>query len=361
MFNKTVTSIMLLAGIVSAAGLPNFANRTIFANEQKANVTKFLTEAENLVSDPRLYQYFMDQCIVQQVYPQLFSMPAGFVKPFKAFDNLYFVGHTSVHAWAIDTGDGIIVIDTLNNQSEIENVMLPMFAELGLKPENIKSVIITHEHLDHYGGALYLQDTYNATVYGAEAFWVALAALPANSVPPPPRRGVAVGDGDGVTLGNTTINILETPGHTLGTISLSFPVTDNGEPHIAGLMGGTGTPAQQNMREMKVASGLKFAQYATDTGIDVLISNHQVADHSVQNADILEHLSPGEANPFVLGNQNFVNYLLINAVCSQVIAARQGMNLNVGGNSTAGTQRRNSHEFFARAFAAEVGGGECNH
>ncbi|KAH7070233.1 beta-lactamase-like protein [Paraphoma chrysanthemicola] len=351
-------SLIVHTALAQCSGT-SFANRTTWPNEQTSNVTKYLTQAEHLVTDPRLYQYFMEKCIVQQVYPHLFSQPPGYVKPFKAFDNLYFVGHTGVSSWAITTTEGIILIDTLNNPGEVDKVMLPMLTEMGLKGEDIKKIIVTHEHLDHYGGALYLQNKYNATVYGSAAFWDAIVALPANATPPAPRRGEVVSDTVGVTLGDTSITVIETPGHTLGTISLSFPVSDNGVPHIAGLMGGTGTPAQKELREMKVQSGFQFAEFALERGIDALVSNHQAADHAVQNADILEHRATDEPNPFVIGVQNFVNYLKINAVCSQVIAARQGMDLDVDRNHTVALRER--RDFVGLAFGTNGAEHECTH
>jgi metallo-beta-lactamase class B len=331
MMPKTSTLAILCSLLAIAHGqvdpLSTFANKTTFPNEQASNVTKYLTEAASLATDPRLYQYFMDQCIVQQVYPQLFGMPSGYVKPFEAFDNFYFVGHTGVSAWAYDTGDGLLVIDALNNQDEIDAVMLPMLKELGFQGADIKSVIITHEHIDHYGGAKYLQDRFGVKVYGSAPFWEALALIPANSTVPPPTEDETLVDGQEVVLGNLTVTTVTTPGHTLGTISLIFPVYDNGKAHVAGLSGGTGTPNNQTLREMKIESQNRFADIATHSGVDVILSNHQVADHAVQNADILEHMGPGVSNPFVVGVENFANYMRINAVCSQVIAARQGMDL----------------------------------
>ncbi|KAJ4294648.1 hypothetical protein N0V90_008339 [Kalmusia sp. IMI 367209] len=319
-----------------AVPLSNFANETTFPSEQASNVTKYLTEAASLVTDPRLYQYFMDQCIVQQVYPQLFSMPAGFVQAFEAFDNFYFVGHSGVSAWAYDTGDGLLVFDTLDNQAEIDGVMLPMLAEFGFGGADIKSVIITHEHFDHYGGAKYLQDEFGAKVYASAPFWDAMTLLPANSTPPAPAKDETLVDGQELTLGNLTVTTVATPGHTLGTLSFIFPVYDKGEAHVAGLSGGTGTPTNQTLREMKVESQNRFAGIAAQKGVDVLLSNHQVADHAVQNADILAHAGEGVSNPFIVGVENFANYMKINAVCSQVIAARQGMDLEDvdGGNIT---------------------------
>src|SRR5262252_2401803 len=82
--------------------------------------------------------------------------------PAKVFDNLYFVGIPSVTAWALTTSDGIIVLDALNNAKEAETYIEGGLRKLGLDPNQIKYVIITHAHGDHYGGAQYLADKFHA-------------------------------------------------------------------------------------------------------------------------------------------------------------------------------------------------------
>ena len=46
-------------------------------------------------------------------------------------------------------------------------------------------------------------------------------------------------DGQKLTLGDTTLTMYLTPGHTLGTISTLIPVKDNGTPHLVAEWGGT--------------------------------------------------------------------------------------------------------------------------
>ena len=50
---------------------------------------------------------------------------------------------------------------------------------------------------------------------------------------------MVVTDGMKLSLGDTTLTMYLTPGHTQGTISTLIPVKDNGQPHIAALWGGT--------------------------------------------------------------------------------------------------------------------------
>ncbi len=57
---------------------------------------------------------------------------------------------------------------------------------------------------------------------------------------PKPKRDIVVTDGQQLTLGDTTLTFIRTPGHTPGTMSTLVPVKDNGTPHVAALWGGTG-------------------------------------------------------------------------------------------------------------------------
>src|SRR5678816_649227 len=79
-----------------------------------------------------------------------------YAKPYKVFDNLYFIG-TRIHsAWALTTSAGIIVIDTLFDYA-IEPEMIEGMTMLGLDPRDIKYVLISHAHGDHDQGAALLQ------------------------------------------------------------------------------------------------------------------------------------------------------------------------------------------------------------
>ncbi|KAL4924001.1 uncharacterized protein BDV17DRAFT_295813 [Aspergillus undulatus] len=150
--------LSLLPSLVysQAPQLSEFFNITTFPNEQKANVTRYLNEAAALATDSAINQYFQEQCIEKQVYPTLFKAEAGYVTPFLPFNNLYFVGHSYVSAWAYNTSEGIVLINALDNQEEVKAILIPGLESFGLSGADIKHLIITHEHGDHYGrGELY--------------------------------------------------------------------------------------------------------------------------------------------------------------------------------------------------------------
>lgn len=317
-----------------------------FPAEQKDNVTALLNQAAALSADGNIYPFFESSCIQQQVYPSTFFMPAGYVEPFAAFDSLYYVGQGAVAAWAYNTTEGVVLIDALDNAAEAETVIVPGLEAVGLSGSDIKHVIITHEHIDHYGGAKYLQDTFSARIYGSEPFWDAMAALSPNETVAPPVRNETITDGQDLVVGGVTFHIALTPGHTLGTLSLTIPVTDSDEEHVVGFMGGTGDPSDAAMRDMKVSSITRFADIARERSVDVLLSNHNVADHGLYKADLLQHRGSAigahgpAANPFVIGTDAYVNYLKTNALCTQVLSAREGKDMASGIEGTAASRRR---------------------
>jgi metallo-beta-lactamase class B len=163
--------------------------------------------------------------------------------PGKAFDNLYFVGADWVSAWAIKTSAGIILIDALNNQAEAAALIEGGMRKLRLDPSQIKYVIVTHGHSDHYGGAPYLAQKYGARVVMSDPDWTVTETRLEFATPiwgAPPKRDISVKDGDRITLGDTTLTLYLTPGHTLGTLSPVFDAQWNGEKHRVLLWGGTG-------------------------------------------------------------------------------------------------------------------------
>jgi metallo-beta-lactamase class B len=93
-----------------------------------------------------------------------------YADPVKVFDNLYFVGQAEHSAWAVTTSQGIIIVDALFDYS-VEDAIVGGLKKLGLDPASIKYVIVSHGHIDHAGGAKYLQDHFGARIILAEEDW----------------------------------------------------------------------------------------------------------------------------------------------------------------------------------------------
>jgi metallo-beta-lactamase class B len=248
-------------------------------------------------------------------------------EPVKVFDNLYYVGQTEYSAWAVTTSDGIIIIDTIWDYS-VEDEIVGGLTKLGLDPKKIKYAIVSHGHIDHAGGAKYLQDHYGTRIILAAADWDLLDRTA--GVWPKPKRDIVATDGQRLTLGDTTLTLYLTPGHTLGTISTLIPVKDGGKPHLAAEWGGTAfnwlrnravyiTPERPDRFwfETYSTSAERFRDIVAKSGADVIISNHTIFDGSKTKLPAVQERKPGDPNPYVIGKDSVQRYLTVADECAK--------------------------------------------
>jgi metallo-beta-lactamase class B len=235
-----------------------------------------------------------------------------YAEPVKVFDNLYFFGQSEYAVWAITTSQGIIVLDTIFDYSVEEEVAGGM-KKLGLDPANIKYAVVTHAHPDHDGGARFLQEHYGTRVIMSPADWDVLDKRTNGTKP---KRDIEATDGQKLTLGDTTITLYITPGHTPGTISVVFPVKDNGTPHLAALWGGVGLNTDRESLEKYIASAQRFSGIVRQAGAEIILANHTDWDRSKINLPLLARRAPGTPNPYVVGNAKALNFLRVAEECA---------------------------------------------
>jgi metallo-beta-lactamase class B len=248
-------------------------------------------------------------------------------EPVKVFDNLYFVGEKDYGAWAVTTSEGIIIIDAIFDYSVKEQIVEGL-KKLGLNPATIKYVIVSHAHRDHVGGAGYLQEQFGARVVMGAEDWGLLERTQATWLKA--RRDIVATDGQKLTLGDTTITMYVTPGHTLGTLSVLVPVKDHGKPHLAASWGGTGfnwlsgssvyiTPDRPNRFwfDQYIQSANRFRDIVTKAGADVLIANHTHLDSSKTKLPTLARRDPATPHPFVIGKDAVARYVTVASECAQ--------------------------------------------
>jgi metallo-beta-lactamase class B len=247
--------------------------------------------------------------------------------PVKVFDNLYFVGEREYSAWAVVTSEGTIIIDPIFDYS-VEDQVVGGLRALGQDPTTIKYVLISHAHYDHVGGAAFLQDRFNARVVISEADWELLGR--SSGAWRKPRRDLVATDGQRLTLGDTTLTLHLTPGHTLGTISTLIPVRDGGRSHLAAYWGGTAfnwvtnrtgyiTPERPDRFwfDRYIASAERFRQLAGAAGADVLLSNHTAFDGSTAKLPAMATRRPTDPHPYVIGGDAVGRYLTVAEECAR--------------------------------------------
>jgi metallo-beta-lactamase class B len=247
-------------------------------------------------------------------------------EPAKVFDNVYFVGQSEYSAWAITTSDGIILMDAIFDYS-VEDEVVNGLKALGLDPAQIKYVVISHAHGDHVGGAGYLQKR-GARIVMSAADWDLMDAAKVAYVKP--TRDIVATDGQKLTLGDTTVTLYVTPGHTLGTISSLIPVKDGARRHVAAYWGGTAFnwlrgPAAYITPERPASfwftqyasSARRFRDLAVAAGADVLLSNHTNFDGSKTKIPALRTRTAGAPHPYVVGKDAVRRYLTVSEECAQ--------------------------------------------
>ena len=239
--------------------------------------------------------------------------------PYKVFDNLYFVG-TQIHSsWALTTTDGIVVIDTLFDYA-IEPEIVAGLTTLGLDPRDIKYVLISHAHGDHDQGAALLQSRYGAKVVIGAADWEATLQRPADARGGVPKRDIAVGpEGLRLALGDTTIDVIATPGHTPGTLSYVFPVRDRGRTMTVAYAGGTAFnfPREANNFAIYRDSQRKMHEVARAAGATVLMTNHTEFDRGYDRARIAQlPRAAGEKHPYETDAATVQRYFEMGSLCA---------------------------------------------
>ena len=238
-----------------------------------------------------------------------------YAEPQKVFDNLYFVGQTEYSAWAITTSQGIILLDAIFDYS-IEAEVDEGLRRLGLNPADIKYVIVSHGHLDHAGGAKYLQEKYGSRLIMSAADY---DLLDQQNPSWKPKRDMVATDGMALTLGDFTMTLYLTPGHTEGTISTIFPVRDGNSKHVVATWGGTlfnfGPNRPRLMSYAQQAE--RFRDLATKARADVMLSNHTVYDGSKMKLPAVKARKPGDRHPYVIGNDAVRRYLTVVGECAK--------------------------------------------
>ena len=220
------------------------------------------------------------------------------------FDNLSYIGNEGVGCFLLETTDGLVCFD--NMEPDDAEYIEQGIRDLGYDPAELKHILITHGHLDHFGNAVYFQKKYGTKLWMSEIdeVWAKdLDALPRKNVMVPLEF-----DMDGhledemiFRVGDAEIECIYTPGHTPGGMSFIFTVYDEGRPHTCALWGGTGPRKTLQENEQLLASIHKFQKRTTARGVDVAISTHPFMDNSVARLALCRQVSDGVPNPFVIG------------------------------------------------------------
>lgn len=204
----------------------------------------------------------------------------GAMEPFRMIGNVYFVGNFMASSHLIDTGEGLILIDT--GYADTLFLLVHSIHVLGFNPKEIRHIVHTHWHWDHCEATAALAHLTGAKTWiGEKDEEDAKQYFNADGV---------LRDGDTLSLGNTVLEFMETPGHTKGCISLFFSVSEQGHTYRVGMFGGAGvntlTPGAYEY-EGCVADYLQSLVRLKQEPVDVFIGNHVWNNDTLQKGRIL--------------------------------------------------------------------------
>ena len=159
--------------------------------------------------------------------------------------NCSVIGDETTHeAMVIDPGDDIDDVQAVIRKHNLQ----------------VKQIVITHAHIDHVGGAMKLRAATGAPILlnqndyallkmlDAQAAWIGMAS------PGKVEIDHSIGNNDKLTAGSLEANVIETPGHTEGSICLYLAPEKKliaGDTLFAGSIGRTDLPGGSTEKIMR--------------------------------------------------------------------------------------------------------------
>lgn len=222
-------------------------------------------------------------------HPWKYAVPA-----YKAAPHVWQVGgQDDVCAYLLDSGEGLILIDTGYRASFY--LLIDRIWRAGYDPKQIKKILLSHWHWDHVNGARYLQE-----LTGAEV-WISSIdeeqhQLWKDRTDPLPMVDYKVDhfydDSTTIDLGRFSIHTCLTPGHTPGATSFWFDDTDEttGETFRCAMHGGIGV-------------GLMAKSYLEENGLSLELPHIfikdclELADSWKVDICLPSHLNQGNVKP----------------------------------------------------------------
>jgi metallo-beta-lactamase class B len=229
------------------------------------------------------------------------------IAPFKVFDNLYYVGPGYVSVWLLTTPQGDILFDSA--QEPYVDHVIANIRKVGVDLKDIKYILLSHGHLDHFGGAARIQELSGARVGAVEEDWKMIEEVgsrPGRDGSPPPRvpkRDMVFKEGDTLVLGDQTLKFHQHPGHTPGVLSTEgITVYDGGKAYKAFVWGGSGYRGGVAEATQAVGSATRIARIQD---IQVNLQIHSWGGRPYPGGGVLERSQklpsrkPGDPHPFV--------------------------------------------------------------
>ena len=230
----------------------------------------------------------------------------------KIFDDLLIIAQKQTNCFVLKTSKGLIVIDAIWPAKEAFEAIVEAIKDVGWNPDTIKKLVLTHGHVDHTGSGRWFVEKYHVDTYLSETDDIFWREHPTKPDRPETWKDYKIDtyihDGDTITLGDKTIYVYGTPGHTPGGLSYIFSVKENKELHTAALWGGTTPPWTKNEVKQYLESLDYFINEAICKKVDVALSNHIAVDNGMERIMYSIARMDYMPNIYIIGQDGFCNF-----------------------------------------------------
>lgn len=169
-----------------------------------------------------------------------------YTEPFRIVGNTYFVGNKDVGSYLLKTEAGLVLIDT--GYPTTVPLLFASLMSLDVKVQDIRHVLHTHGHYDHFGATSFIKAFSGCATYLGERDAVNFRKNKSLSLIQDAHSeffdvfepDVLLQGGERLVFGDTEIDVVATPGHCDGCMSFFFNQEEGGRTVRCGLFGGAG-------------------------------------------------------------------------------------------------------------------------
>ena len=131
---------------------------------------------------------------------------------------------------------------------------------------------------------------------------------------PQPTHDMDLTDGQKLTLGDTTVTLVQLPGHTPGTVGMIVPARFGGQMHGVFIMSGTQMPTAASLAAFAHA----FDDLAKPARVEAMLGSHPdiLMNTLVAMEGVRDHYPTG-SHPFLRGAERTARYMDIMIECGR--------------------------------------------
>ena len=266
------------------------------------------TMKENYAS----YAAKREEVAASRMGQMMLNQEKNYAHPFRIYGNVWYVGDKGVCVHLIDTGDGLLLIDAGN--LDTTGMLVNAIWEAGFKPSDVKWIVLSHGHLDHFGAAVFFRRMFGTKIYlGApdakmfreqpELSYIQDTLNIANELPMP---DVEIHDGEKITFGNTEMQFYLCPGHTEGVVAIFFDAHAGNDTKRVGYYGGFGFNTLQKAYLLEIGDTeyqmrkiyLESLAKVRDQKVEIFLGNHPINNDTFGRYQKMLD-DPAGPNPFV--------------------------------------------------------------